>query len=1075
MKTIALALALAVPSVGLAAEGPKRAQKPTLVADVPNFDLTTTAFYCPSGLTVMFQEDHSHPIVSIMTIIDHGSGDDPVGKEGTAHFVEHTWFRSTQTVEMGWDSEGNPKMVKLPSIMQTLTDYGTLMNATTRNDWTDFRTVFAAENLDLFLQLESKRLTSPYVGVTEDFIDTEREVIRNEWRRRNEQGFSMLFDFLYSEVYPESHPYHSSSTKESLGRVDLATLQKYMDDYYKPENTTIVIVGDFDIRESASLLFKNFDPEVIDPKLEKKHIFLAPAPGVDNPDQSNPDHWWFGAYDPDTYDEKKAPVDRNLYNGFLKPADAEGPHDQAKIDARRRIKPEEPREPVPDRPDKTVAYKKAPIDNRVVIVAWSLPGGYREDQQALQTIGLVANIALQQYFNPTNFKMYQEEWKPSDILGSQCFVQMEKIHSTLMCLVEVPNKKLNPEQLAEKMVDQIPTIWNPDLVQFFEQTQFPRVRQQNLSVLLRSVDNVAQHFGGRAEDIVTYAHYTNSPKYHSSAMSDTMKLNMYDVARIASENLTRDRAVTVVIDPLPASEIDRTGEGNAYAGSSDGDSVIEDSEEFANLTDEDVKRAYVTPELSGLIDEKLDNGLRVLILPHGEAPIAWTGVVFGGGNLTGVPDKNYFAYLFSNSEGIKNFGFGPGEDPLQIAGEYHEDLADDSSYMYLRHASENVDGALWMLREQIERTKPALAGKSDFVKNYREGLAADWTSRSPSWLISEVRSKHLYPENPERWPTGWEQAGKMLEWTAEDVNGVIRDRYQPKNATIIITGRVDGDAALRDVKKYFGGWTAQAGATDDLEALKKVPTPAIGEGSKILIFDDVKKSQTQVSGACRLNYTKELGSANSVLSSIFFSEVFTRLRVKEGLAYSPVGFTSTSAGGVASLGFSSLAVNDGVGRTLEVMKELVRRGEAGEYDEQTVRIHKLREARNSGLEAQSTDQMGGRLMSFGKSGKSPEAMLKTGDSLAKVSPEQIQELMKGCGDRLLFTLHGPAEILKPQLDKYGYEYEVVDWKGEGEARFQKYDPKGFKKYLKAKAKREKKEEAEGASQDGAAAVDESAE
>ena len=190
MNSIALTLALTLGgsalfgSTALAAESPKRAAKPPFKIEVPPYSLDSQVFYLRSGLTVMFQADHSHPIVSIMSIVDHGSGDDPKGAEGCAHFAEHTWFRSEQTVRVGYDEVGNPIERKLPSIMDTLQDYGTLMNATTRNDWTDYRTVFSAEYLDLFLQLESRRLKTPYVGVTEEHIETEREVIRNEWRRR---------------------------------------------------------------------------------------------------------------------------------------------------------------------------------------------------------------------------------------------------------------------------------------------------------------------------------------------------------------------------------------------------------------------------------------------------------------------------------------------------------------------------------------------------------------------------------------------------------------------------------------------------------------------------------------------------------------------------------------------------------------------------------------------------------------------------------------------------------------------------------------------------------------------------
>lgn len=1068
MTTLTLALALLLPQAALAAEGPKRPAKPDLAANVPEYSLTTNVFYCPSGLTVMFQEDHSHPIVSIMSIVDHGSSDDPEGKDETAHFVEHTWFRSTQTVETEWDKDGNPIPRQLPTIMDVLQDYGTLFNATTRNDWTDYRTVFAADHLDMFLQLESRRLTSPYVGVTADQIATEREVIANEWRRRNDQGYSRLFDYIYEAVYPPGHPYHSTSTKETLARVDLETLQTYMDSYYRPDTTTIMVVGDFDVREATSLMFKNFDPSLIDPKLKPEHIFRYPAPGVSNPEPSNPEHWWFGAYDPDKYDPKLPGSDQEPYSGFLMPAMADEKgvqqaNDQAAIDARVRIKPTDVRDEVPPAGSKGLVKREAPIDNRVVMAAWSLPGGFREDHSKIEMIGPLANSALQQWFNPSNYRMYQEEWRSSDIAGGSCFVQMEKVHSTLMCLVDVKNNDLDPEQLAEKIVDQMPTIWNPDQVIPLEQQSFPRARQENLSTILKSVDNVAYHFGGRAEDIVTYAHYTGSPKYHSNAMNQTMSLKALDVATMASKYLTRARAVTVVVDPLPTSKIDTSGEGSQYAGASTGDSMIEANEAAKSITPDTIKAAFVKPDLSQVVDEKLANGMRVIVLPHGDAPVAYSAIVFRGGLYTNDKDRHWFMDTFTRSEGIDPYGVPwlPGADPLQIAGEFSGGFGSDNAYYALRHAAGNVDGAMWMLREEVEGIKPSLEGKAEFVKGIRKSFAAQWTSRSAGWLVGERTDRHLYPDAPIRWDTSWEELDQFESWTIDDLKATMADFYQPANATLIVTGKItDPQAVLEDAKKYFGGWEPLPGATTDLDKVTTVPKASFAEGTNILVFDDPKRTQTQISGGCRLDYKgEEQEPVVDVLSSVIGNEIFTRIRVKEGLAYSPGGYAYVDVGDAAVLGFSSLSVNDGAGRTVEIMRELVDSAEDGKFDQALVNVHKLREARNRGLEAQSTIQMGSRLRRIAVDQLPPSELALYGERVAAVDAPSIQKLVEGCSDRMLFTMNGPASVITPQLDKLGYTYEIVDWKAEGEARFAKYDPKGFKKYQKAKAKNAAKEAA----------------
>ena len=118
--------------------------------------------------------------------------------------------------------------------------------------------------------------------MTADEIPTEREVIRNEWRRRNEQSTALLWDYLGEAVYPEGHPYHGRSTHESLDNITLEVLQKYFDDYYHPDRTTITVIGDFDPREASSLIFEHFEPSLLHPEMTKEDIFFCPKPGIQN-------------------------------------------------------------------------------------------------------------------------------------------------------------------------------------------------------------------------------------------------------------------------------------------------------------------------------------------------------------------------------------------------------------------------------------------------------------------------------------------------------------------------------------------------------------------------------------------------------------------------------------------------------------------------------------------------------------------------------------------------------------------------------------------------------------------------
>ena len=80
---------------------------------------------------------------------------------------------------------------------------------------------------------------------------------------------------------------------------------------------------------------------------------------------------------------------------------------------------------------------------------------------------------------------------------------------------------------------------------------------------------------------------------------------------------------------------------------------------------------------------------------------------------------------------------------------------------------------------------------------------------------------------------------------------------------------------------------------------------------------------------------------------------------------------------------------------------------------------------------------------------------------AKVDDASIASLMEGCDEHASIFITGPTEIIGPQLEEAGIEHTVVDWKAKGEAHLKANNKKAYKKYMKDKAKAEKKKEKEG--------------
>jgi hypothetical protein len=710
MKTLALLSLLAAPVVAEAAD--VRPAKPEFKLNVPEYALTTRVFDLPTGLRIMFQQDRSHAVVGTYMIINHGTKDDPEGKEETAHFCEHTWFRS---------KHGN-----LPPIMDVVQDLGADFNATTWNDLTDYRTVASSEYLPLMLRLESLRLTEPHEGVTEDEIDVEREVIRSEWRRRNEQNIALFVDYLYQAVYPEGHGYHDHSTHESIDNIKLADLQGFMDAYYKPENTTIMVVGDFDIEEASSMIFQYIDKSLLHPKLTDDMYFKYPKPGIAAPDQDNPDHWLHGAWDPDSYPGVGA-------DGKL----LAEPTTRFKFSTREQPRLDERREPPPPVGTTEVRTDKGPFPYKTVVIGWSLPGGYRSDHWSLQQVGSVAGGYIR-----SGFFDYTDNKQIGDV---DCFAQPEVLNTTVACYAEIKDKGLDPLMVRDKMLDQLAEIWNPEnsignsMGAAVYNTQFTRGKMELMASQLVNLDLFAVSFGSRAEEIGLHAHYNNRPQAHSDGFDQIMKMEPATISKLAYEYLKRDRAATVILEPLDDDEIDIGSEHSSYRGASATDQVLRSSDDLATVTSDQIAASYISPKLEGIIDRVLPNGMRVVVLKHGEAPTVQASII--------VP-RNGTADPKGTFEFVADFTDSVGHDPLPIAGStsWYVDsgipglypgvgkplwdisgsgLWNDGFRLSISTPSGNLDGALWLLREEIETAHAIVDRKPAYVKDMRESLTGD--------------------------------------------------------------------------------------------------------------------------------------------------------------------------------------------------------------------------------------------------------------------------------------------------------------------------------------------------------------
>jgi len=247
----ALLLLLASPPRLAAASGDApviRQARPYLVKSI---DLAT-------GMRIVLEVDHDRPLVGVAAVVDCGSAQDPSGKEGLAHLVEHLTFRAKQD--------------RAAALSTQLAFAGAgIWNAFTQHDLTTYFEIGPRESLAELVRLEGTRLWEPLKGVDADVFETEREVVRNELLQDDENGRVTAAQMtLGADLYPPSHPYSRPGigTTPSLYSLQLADAEAFVLRCYQPRNYTLLVSGDFDPTSIGKVLQENLP-----------QVFFAPPAG----------------------------------------------------------------------------------------------------------------------------------------------------------------------------------------------------------------------------------------------------------------------------------------------------------------------------------------------------------------------------------------------------------------------------------------------------------------------------------------------------------------------------------------------------------------------------------------------------------------------------------------------------------------------------------------------------------------------------------------------------------------------------------------------------------------------------
>ena len=210
--------------------------------------LTIEDYRLPNGLRVVLNEDHSAPLVAVNLWYHVGSKNERVGRTGFAHLFEHMLFSGSEHV-------GNNEHFRY------VQSVGGVLNGSTFFDRTNYYETLPSNYLALGLWLEADRMGFFLPALTQEKLDIQREVVKEERRQRYDNvPYGTFFERLLRLAYPPDYPYHWATigSMEDLEAASLDDVREFFATWYRPDNATLTVVGDFAPDEARRLVEQYF-------------------------------------------------------------------------------------------------------------------------------------------------------------------------------------------------------------------------------------------------------------------------------------------------------------------------------------------------------------------------------------------------------------------------------------------------------------------------------------------------------------------------------------------------------------------------------------------------------------------------------------------------------------------------------------------------------------------------------------------------------------------------------------------------------------------------------------------------
>ncbi len=685
-----------------------------------------------------------------------GAADDPKGKEGLAHLVEHMLFDVEYT-----------RGANKTSISAELGRLAITWNAATDTDYTSYQTVFTRNALEEVIGLEVNRIAIGCGGLTPEIFAREKEVVMNELRQRQGGSGAQLQRVLFEALYPVGHPYRAVDSVDTVKNIVFKDVCDFLANQYQQGKAIIVVSGDVSedqIQRAASKQFVRLRKR--DLAERKRPPVVVPQPG-------------------------------------------------------------------------TVRVQADLDEAGMVIAAWPLPPMGSQEYRMLQNVWPRVSGVL---------GLWAFVWK----WGHSSFATTVGGAHAPMLVVGISLNSLDKADEAKDWVGKSVRSALEGLGHDREDERWIQTWQYGIEALLARYESLR----GRNEMFGDFLMFDPTPGFLIGAASELRESGPGTVRAVGEKWLAASRAKYIVIEPSGSRPISTTvtyqgGGAEAHATAVDG-----------SLADQPLpapKRAHRRSAET----YTLDNGLTVMLWPHGTTPLVRGRLVIDSGTAHEPPGKDGLSYVIGADHVTP--------DSLMFDGRELGIVVDDL-----------------VLRLGVELRAPGLPmsdEKKDYLKaRLKNQRAAERNIYEHNMLAAVYGEQHPYA----RFAMTEDSVDKMHHDLVRDW---ARKHLVAKNATLIITGQFDPGL----VKKHIAYNLDQvSGGRDSPDIDDPLPsaTPKYVTGTAVKPSPTVELDVHFLSArGLNANYAKRL-----VLEEVLDAEL-GKLRNKQALTYGFYASYSPRTGG----------------------------------------------------------------------------------------------------------------------------------------------------------------------------------